>query len=79
MSEEPQQQQQQRQQLSPTEVFIQLSLQSQQNITKLIGMQEQQMSYINAVFSKVIDEQKQLKTAASAGQSIDNGSESKEA
>lgn len=60
------------QQLSPMELFGRLCLQSQNNLTRLIGMQEQQMIYINAVFKEVINEQQQ-KTKAGISQPIDNG------
>jgi hypothetical protein len=40
----------------PLQIMIKLMLDSQNNITKLIAMQEQQMVYINTMFKNIIDE-----------------------
>ncbi len=49
-------QEQQQQPVSTLQILIKFMIDSQNNINKLIGMQEQQMVYINTMYRHVINE-----------------------
>lgn len=43
--------------IHPQQIFIKLVLDSQNNLNKIVAMQEQQMVYINTMFKNIIDDE----------------------
>lgn len=55
------------------QAYTMLVMQAGDNLTRLIGMQEQQMIYINSLFSSITNEQN-VTQQQQASKPVDNGS-----
>jgi hypothetical protein len=53
--------------IHPQQIMIKLMLDSQNNINKLVAMQEQQMVYINTLFKQIINDESTNTNAPSTG------------
>ena len=53
--------------IHPQQIMIKLMLDSQNNINKLVAMQEQQMVYINTLFKQIINDESANSNSSNTG------------
>jgi hypothetical protein len=53
--------------IHPQQIMVKLMLDSQNNINRLVAMQEQQMVYINTLFKQIINDESANSNSSSAG------------